>query len=233
MWRKESGDLQEVIIWLARAHGAAGDFSEAEKLLGGIPGEQRSRASVAAETGMLRAQERKYPEAMNLLREALNLNPYSIPVRVEIGKVYLALKKYTEACEILEEAWQMGRRDLQTGQLLAESYLLSGRYREAGDTIRILRREGYDAAALEYLEGLLAKQNGDMNEAKRKFINAMEYSGQKPEFYFACGNVFMELACMRRRSRPSKRPFILLHPSKNLITTPPLHISGKKSTGRQ
>ena len=33
-----------------------------------------------------------------------------------------------------------------------------------------------------------------MNEAIRKFINATEYSGQKPEFYFACGNVFMELS---------------------------------------
>ncbi len=192
-WKEESGDNSEILLWKARVHGAAGNQAAAEDLLEKLMSENPRNADVISETGILRMKQGRNSDALKLLRDALALNPYSIPVRIEIGKVYLAIKDYRAACEILEEAWRMGNRKPETGQLLAEACILSGRYPEAGEVLRILRKEGHTTGALEYLEGLLEKHAGNISGAVDKFKSAMKFPGLKPEFYFACGNVLMEL----------------------------------------
>lgn len=193
MWEQEGGMVPPVRLWQARIYGEAGNFAEAEKLLADIGKEAANDPAVIAATGMLRIQQGRHADALELFRQSLTLNPASVDIRLELGKTYLALTRYGEACEILEEAWRMGRLDPATGQLLAESYVFSARYKEAEQTIASLKRAGIQTGPLEYLEGLLAKYAGNPESALNRFRNALSYSGLKPEFYFACGNALMEL----------------------------------------
>ncbi len=132
-------------------------------------------------------EQQKWPEALELLRAAVAINPYNSAWQFNIGLTLDEMERYGEAIEAYEEALTLQPDDLEALNHLGIDLTRVGRFEDA---IRNFERiESLDATfEPSYCNRIGAySEMGEHEKAEEMFYLARLYKDQCPDCYYAMG----------------------------------------------
>jgi tetratricopeptide (TPR) repeat protein len=153
----------------------SGKLESAESLLWDVLRQQPDNPPALNLLGVIRMQQKRYPEAETLLSRAVTLAPDFLPARINLARLFNAQSETQKEIGALLEAVHLAPADAEVDSALASAYLKQNDYRralEAEQRIPAARRpdKALPLLAASYL-GL-----GSINEARALVPSVMSRS---------------------------------------------------------
>jgi tetratricopeptide (TPR) repeat protein len=130
---------------------------------------QQSEADVFVGQAILAYDDRRYEEALGLLRKALKLDPANAEALYYTGLVYLALKNPTLAVQNFEKAREKNPTNLSILYQLGVAYFSLEQYEKASPLLEQVFREQPQLEALGYYVGVMRYRRNDYQGALNAF----------------------------------------------------------------
>ena len=129
-------------------------------------------------------------EALTDFRQALDADPESVAIRVEIARILGSEKKYSEALEVMDAGLRLRPDDTELVLFKARLLEVMGRGKEAADLARDAARRGGNAEAFGLAVRLL-EQQGRADDALEEANRWAEVHADSPEPHFALGRILV------------------------------------------
>lgn len=136
---------------------------------GAGPAAQQSEADVFVADAGLAYEEKRYPDALGLLREALELDPDNVDALYYTGLVQIALKQTDAAVEALEKARAKAPTDLSILFQLGVAHFTQERYDKAEPLLTQVFNERPRTDGVGYYVGFMRYRRKDYQGALRAF----------------------------------------------------------------
>ncbi len=130
---------------------------------------QQSEADVLLSQAILAYDDKRYPEVLSLLNQALKLDPNNIQALYYIGLVHLAQKNLDRAVQSLEKARAKAPGDLIIRYQLGVAYFIMENYDEASTLLEEVFKEQPRLENLGYYVGFMRHRKGDYKGALESF----------------------------------------------------------------
>ena len=130
---------------------------------------QQSEADVFVAQAILAYDARKYEEALDLLKEALVLDPRNVEALYYSGLVLMAQQKTEQAVEALEKARAFAPRDVSILFLLGVAQFALERYDRAEGPLTQVLNERPQTEGIGYYVGLIRYRKKDYQGALKAF----------------------------------------------------------------
>ncbi len=163
---------------LAQQQQRDGDFDAAEAIYLQVLVQRPEEPNALQFLGVLRHQQGRTSEALNLISQALVQAPQDLGPWLNLGKVLLETGKADEAEQVLQRALQLAPGSVQVHQSLAQLYWQSGRVREClmhGLQAQGLERNHYRARIL------ISRALFELGEPEKALDNLREWVAEQPE----------------------------------------------------
>ena len=145
--------------------------------------------------GVALYQQRKYPQALKLYRQALKIDPAYSEAHFNLAVLYLVTTKYPKAITHFSQALKLNPHyaEAQTGLLQAlvhqtKSYQQQGNYLKALATINRAISLSPSRPHLLYNQGIIYEQLGQLNQAITAYTQVINLD---PHFYPAYPQLYM------------------------------------------
>ena len=129
-----------------------------------------SAGQVHIELGGIYMQQKKYREAEEEFREAVKLDPLSIPARLNLGQALAGEKKHAESLEVFTELSKIAPQNLgiqiKMAQIMAEQKNFD-KAKEILDQI-LQSKPGWDQVRFQL--GRILREQGKTEEAEKEFL---------------------------------------------------------------
>lgn len=132
---------------------------------------QRGDANVLAANAAIAYDDKQYDEALNLLNQAIALDPQHERSLFYKGLVYLAQKKPQEAIEPLETIHQLQPNDLDIQHHLGVAYFAAGNYEKAQPLLEATYENNPSRDNIGYYTGFLRYRNKQYGNSVEAFGN--------------------------------------------------------------
>jgi len=126
----------------------SGDLESGEKTLWSILSSEPNNEAALAMLGVVRARQRRYPEAEALFRRVLQLNPKSIVASRDLATALLAQDKPDEAIRQYEQTIRLVPLDPDLKIELAQLHLERGDFAGALSTLNAIKPDRFPSSAI-------------------------------------------------------------------------------------
>jgi tetratricopeptide (TPR) repeat protein len=130
---------------------------------------QQSEAEVLLSQAILAYDDKRYPEALSLLKQALKLDPNNIQALYYTGLVHLVQKNLDRAVQSLEKARAKAPGDLIIRYQLGVAYFIMENYDKASTLLEEVFKERPRLENLGYYVGFMRHRKGDDKGALEAF----------------------------------------------------------------
>jgi Flp pilus assembly protein TadD len=157
---------------LAAAYWIRNDSSDAEREWLEALRMQPGATGPLNSLGALYAQEKRFDQALPLLKRTVRLDPYDADGHLNLGAAYAEMGKTDRAEEQFRAAVLLFPLDFEAHNLLGKLYYDSQRLAAAEEQFRASLACEPNLAAYDYL-GYIAMQRGDREQAEAVFTKAL------------------------------------------------------------
>lgn len=176
---------------LALKHHQSGELAQAERLYRQVLGADPRHSGALHLLGVLAVQSGKTEDAMNLIGQAIAINPHVAVYHGNLGTAYFALKRFDEAIACFREALRLdpGDRDANAHYNLGAALYKQGRYEEAVTSFEAtVRQKPEYVDALSSL-GAALREVGRLNEAEAYLRQALALRPESADAFSSLGTV--------------------------------------------
>lgn len=139
------------------------------------------------------AEDKRYPEAIEEFRLALNRNPRAGGIHFSIGVAYWVLHEPEKAEPELKEALKENAEDPMTNLYLGDIAVQDQRFDEAFEYLQVAEKAHLDVPQLHTLLGTCYQARHDPESAKRELLAAIKGDPAAASPHYLLAQVYREL----------------------------------------
>jgi Flp pilus assembly protein TadD len=176
----------------ARAAAANGDAELAERKYRQALAETRSDAGLALEVAQFLANQKKYPEAIELFRRALALAPRNEPAELGLSDAYRGVHNYEEARSILQTARRQHQKSVAVLSALGSLEIEAESFDAAIEALRSALVVAPNDTKLRNLLGSAYMAKGDSTAALVQFEKVLAWDPANPLAHYSRAQIFAD-----------------------------------------
>ena len=161
---------KEGYFYLGKVYVEDGRFDKALEVFRSLMDRRPETAGqIHVELGQVYMQQKKYREAEEEFRQAVKLDPLSVPARLHLGQALADQQKHTESLEVFTELSKMAPQNLGIRIKIAQTMAQQKQFDKAKEILdQILRdKPGWDQ--VRFQKGRILREQGKLEEAEREF----------------------------------------------------------------
>ena len=179
-------DLRSSSAALERATMAfnQGKFAEAEKQVDAAEKADAKKPEIPNLRGAIFTKQKRYDEAAQQFKQALELDPKFYPAKLNLAEVNLLQGKYADAAQLYQELKQLDPGSELLEFKLTLCALLAGDENRATATVDVMKFPG-KTPAYYYARAAIALKRGQKETAQKYLENVKKYYSDEECAYFA------------------------------------------------
>src|SRR6266487_3300591 len=134
-------------------------------------GAQRSDVDILVNQAIIAYDDKRFADALNLLQDALKLDPNNVEALYYTGLTYLALKDPSHAVEVLEKARAKAPQNISIRYQLGVAYFTLEQYDKAEPLLTEVFKERPQLENVGYYVGFMRYRKKDYQGAVRAFTS--------------------------------------------------------------
>jgi tetratricopeptide (TPR) repeat protein len=142
-----------------------------------------------AQIGMLRSQQKRYPEAFALLQQAIRIRPTFAAAHIGLGEAYAGAGRREDAEGEYRKAVKLAPSNVAARNLLGQALYYEGRWNEADNEFQASAAIEPSQQASDYL-GDLASARGEADIAIRDYTQATALEPLDGHAHFRLGDLY-------------------------------------------